>query len=242
MRKAMICGAILAGAVLALTPAAIASSGSAVYQKMIAKLQSLQTYQATIQDTTVLDSGPGTKVRTLNTTEAVRYKKPNLFSAQITGALGGGAVVSDGKSQYLYSDLANQYSVQPAPKDMVKRMFGATASTKTSWSSLGASAIGSIPVTLLTSTISTPRGATKVTLSIGQKDFLLYKSVFAPPKVVTPSGGGLQVTRTQLFTNVRVNQPISADAFRFTPPADAVKASSPDQLTGGLGLGGGFGQ
>jgi outer membrane lipoprotein-sorting protein len=209
---------------------------------MIAKLHSLKTYQVTIQDTTVLDSGAGTKPRTLNSTGQIKYVKPNLIDAELTGVLGGGKLVSDGKTEYTYSELANQYSTQPAPADYTRGLLGGTSGKGVAWTLAGTSTVGAIPVTDMTGLLSTPQGKATVTLSVGRKDFLPYKIVSVLPKFTSPRGGTLQVTRTQTFSDIKTNRSIALSAFKFTPPSDATKASSPGQLAGGLGFGGDAGQ
>ena len=214
----------------------------AAYSDMVARFKKIHTYQATIQESTLLQpTTPGAQARTITSTDLVVYQSPNLFSLVNNGLMGGVTVVSDGKKEYLYSSLTEQYATRAAPTDVLSSFIAGQRGTKVQWGRALLTKFDNVPVEELTGTSSTPRGNVVVTLDIKKSDSLPLRVVITLPTVSASTGDGLRITRTEIFTGQKLNVSVPAATFKFAPPAGSTKADSPSDLGGGFG-GPGLGQ
>jgi outer membrane lipoprotein-sorting protein len=228
---------ILSAAVV--TQAAIAGTVSQPYQQMIAHLKSVKTYQVTIQEKVVLQpTDSSDKPRTIASSDDVLFKRPNLFSFRNDSLMGGVSVVCDGKTQYYYSSLTQEYASKPAPADVLGGVLGQMQGGKAMWSVPSATVVDGVPVIKLVGTASSPRGAVNITLYIRKKDTLPYEAIICLPEISDSTGSGLKITRTELFTDQKVNAPVPDSAFTFIPPAGSTKVDSLGDMGGGFGQGG----
>ncbi len=226
-------------AVMCVPQAAFAESPSDCYQQMLTKLRSVKTYQVTIEDSTKLQpTVAGSKPRTIQSTDEVAFQKPKLFSLKNDGLMGGGTVVSDGKLEYFYSELTDQYASRNAPNDIVTGVTGGLQGKRVIWMSASATVLSGVPVKKLDGVMNGARGATHVTLYIRASDSLPFQLRLVLPTISSADGDGLQITRTEFFMNQRLNAPVPHSTFQFTPPDGAVKVNSPSELSSGLSGGG----
>lgn len=212
-------------------PSALAAAPNSAYQHLLARLSSLKTYQATIHSTISLVpiNGQG-RPNTINSVETVVYEHPNKLSMKSEGLMGGMQLVSNGKIEYQYSALANQYTEKPAPGNLFQALFGKTSSSG-NLHVVGKSVVDGVPVTILKGTASTAQGPAQTTLYIGQKDNLLHRFRAALPHLPGQQGSSFRMVIEQDFTHQVVDAPVPGSAFQFTPPANSTKVSS-------LGFGG----
>jgi outer membrane lipoprotein-sorting protein len=214
-------------------------SPDSYYKDMIGKLKSLKTYQATVNETMVLQpTTPGARARTIQSASQVAYKGPNLFSLKYNGLMGGATMVSDGKQEIIYSDFTQEYVVSPSPADVVtsalSRFFGKTVA----WTSADTTSLNGVAVRELHGKIESPRGATMVTLYIRRTDALPDEVLIVLPAATSATGSGVQITRTEVFADQKLNQPVDDGLFKFSPPDGATKVNSVSDLTSGMGGGG----
>jgi outer membrane lipoprotein-sorting protein len=209
---------------------------SNAYANMIAKLKSLKTYQATIQETLVLQpSAPGARPRKVASTDSVEYKSPNLLLLHSDGLMGGGSVTCDGTSEYIYSSLSADYAVRPAPKDVIGGVLGAMQGGVAKWDTITKTELNGTPVIRCHGTMNSPRGRVDFVLFVRRLDELPYEVIVTLPEMNGSTGNGLQITRTQLFTNQKINVSIPNSSFKFLPPAGSTKVNSLSDLSGGMG-------
>ena len=225
MRKRTRLGYFAAALVLVLAASAAYAADTNAYQRMVATLDSLKTYQATVHSTISIQpvTGQG-RPNTVNSVETIVYERPNKLSVKAVGLMGGMQMVSDGKAMYQYSSLANQYTQKPAPASLLRQLLynGAASSFK----QVGTTALNGIPVIELAGTQSTPQGSAKTTLYIGTEDHLPYRIRVVLPHLPGQEGSAFRMVSVQDFSNQRVNMPVPMSAFRFTPPANSTKVSS----------------
>src|SRR5579883_79472 len=209
------------------SPKAPASgASSSVYQRMIAKLHSLKTYQATISATLTLQptNGQG-QGNTINSTETILYKNPNKLALKMQGMMGGILIVSNGKTIYQYSGLTNQYTAKPAPTNLLSSIV-ANAGFNDKLRTVGSTAINGVPVTELKGSTTTAQGPVQTTLYIGTRDALPYRIVATMAHLPGQQGAAFRMISEQSFTNQKVNVPVPESAFHFVPPANATKVTS----------------
>ncbi|HEX5323162.1 MAG TPA: DUF2092 domain-containing protein, partial [Capsulimonadaceae bacterium] len=145
-----------------LIAASVAQQGSAAtagaYQRMVAKLHSLKTYKATIHGKLTLQPANGRgAANTITSVETVLYKSPNKLSIKAQQMMGGLLIVSNGKTIYQYSGLANQYTANPAPANLLGTII-ANAGSAHSFKQVGTTQIDGVSVAELKGTSSTPQG------------------------------------------------------------------------------------
>lgn len=233
--------ALFAGLFL-LVPA-LASARSAPgnsYQSMVAKLDSLKTYQATVHSTISLQpvNGQG-RPNTIHSVETIIYERPNKLSVKAEGLMGGMQVVSNGKTMYQYSALANQYTAKPAPANLLRVILGNGAGREADFKEVGTSTVDGVPVVEMKGTQSTPQGLAETMLYIGEANHLPYRAVFVLPHLPGQEGSAFRMVTTQDFTSEKVNAAVPSSAFRFVPPANSIRVSSL-AFGGQGGAGGGF--
>lgn len=224
---------VAAWAFAANAPARSAVAGNA-YQRMVAKLNSISTYQATIHATFSLQPTTGQgKANTVDSVETVLYKRPNKLSLKAQGLMGGIEIVSNGANLYEYSPLANQYSEQPAPQTLTNLILE-SAGAAGDLHQTGTSVVNGVSVAVVKGAVSSPQGDGQATLYIGRADNLPYRLVYVLPHLPGQQGSGFRLVRELDFTRQKVNAPIPGSAFHFSPPAGATKVPS-------LGFGSGSG-
>jgi outer membrane lipoprotein-sorting protein len=217
---------------------AYAGDPSTAFDQMMSKLRSLKSFEVTVQETTLLQpTDPTAKARTITSSDEIDYKAPNLFSLINNSLMGGVTVVSDGKTEYIYSSLTQEYAAIPAPRDILGNVLGSLQRGTTHWSTEKRSTVNGVAVKELNGALSTPRGMAQVTLYINSSDFLPLEAVISLPTVSGATGNGLKITRTQLFADPKLNQPIPNSLFTFSPPEGSTKVDSPTDLGGGFGGG-----
>jgi outer membrane lipoprotein-sorting protein len=225
MRKPTRLAFFAAALVLVLSASPAYAADTNAYQRMVATLNALKTYQATVHSTISLQpvSGQG-RPNTISFVETIVYERPNKLSVKAVGGMGGMQMVSDGKVMYQYSSLANQYTQRPAPANLLRQVLynGAASSFKQE----GTTTLNGIPVIELAGTRSTPQGRAKTTLYVGTKDHLPYRIRVVLPHLPGQEGSAFRMVSVQDFSNQRVNIPVPMSAFRFTPPANSTKVSS----------------
>jgi outer membrane lipoprotein-sorting protein len=220
---------------------ALAQSPPLAYNAMLAKLQSLNSYQVTITEATLMQtSDTGAKPRVIKSTDHVKFKAPNYFNFQSDGLLGGTTIVSDGKTEFFYSNLAQQYAAEPAPKNIADQIMSGVGlhGGKVSWGSDSRVVIAGIAVEMIEGTVTSARGISKMTLYIKRSDSLPYKAIVDLPQISDPDGNTLKITRTAVFSHQILNASIAKASFMFTPPAGSTKVASLQDLTSGLNSGG----
>jgi len=212
------------------------ASPQSYYDRLLNKLRSVQSYQVTVLDKTVLQpSAQGALPRTITSTDQITYKKPNKILLKSDGLMGGATIDSDGSQEIIYSDFTQEYVARPAPTDIVGSVLSGLSGKKVSWLSSSPAQVDGVAVRQLYGEIDTPRGKTLVTLSIKQSDSLPFKVVISLPAFTSSTGNGLSVTRTEIFQKQRLNAPIADSVFKFTLPDGATKVDSVSELSSGFG-------
>lgn len=161
--------------------------------------------------------------------------------------------VCDGKTLWRYDGMANQYIVQPPPKDFENMlspipMSGSKMKEYLDRASKGATLVGTESihgVSAYVVKLAQPGVATK--LWIGQKDLQIHRAVLDTTvrtrkmleerakqmKQPVPKMKGPVITTVEI-TNIQIDKPIPASVFTFTPPPGARKATMPPPGAGGM--------
>ena len=207
-------------------PGAFCAATSSAYQRLLSRLDSLKTYQGTIHSTITLEpiSGQG-RPNTMKFVETVIYEHPNKLSVQAQGLMGGIQLVSDGKTLYQYSALANQYTEKPAPANLFKALF-ARSSPSGNPRPAGTGSVDGVPVRILKGSALTPQGEAETTFYIGQKDNLLHRFRVVLPHLPGQQGSSFRMVTQEDFMNQVIDAPVSSSAFQFAPPANSTRVSS----------------
>jgi outer membrane lipoprotein-sorting protein len=238
LRYRVISCVLVAACAICCAQAGAAQSPDSYFQKVIGRLKSLKTYKVTLNDTVLLQpTAQGAKPRSIESTSQVVYKSPNLFFLNNNGPMGSSRMVSDGKQELIYSDFTQQYVIVAAPADVFDQILGGMFGRKAVWTAEKSAKIDGMILTELAGTVKSGRGNMLITLYI-KANSLPYKAVLVIPAFQSPTGSGLQVTRTEIFADERVNQAVQDSVFKFAPPSGATRVKNVSELAGGLGGGG----
>lgn len=223
----------LLAAALSVAIAAPSPAATDAYHRMVAKLHSLKSYQATVNARLTYGSVSGGQPTSMKWVDKVLYKSPNKLSVTFVGFMGGLKVVSDGRTMYTYSPLANQYSEHPAPANLLDSVL-TTSTVGIRLKEVGSSSINGVPVSVLKGTTPTAQGNVDTTYYIRKSDNL-PRRIIVTMHVSGPQGQSFRVVNEQDFATQKTNTTISNSAFRFTVPAGATKSPN----LGGMSTGGG---
>jgi outer membrane lipoprotein-sorting protein len=227
---------LLAGALLLFLPYGSSASPkpSAVLAEALSKLESLRTYRATIDDTLTLQpSMPGAASRVIHSTDYLTYEQPNRLEL-VSDGFGGATIVSDGKVEYMYSNLSQSYIVRPAPTDILAHVIGGITPSSIDW----LTEVRTVGAEKITGIFHSGKEDVMVELIFRSSDFLPEKATVKLAAITSATGTGLQITRTQVFTNQVINAAVPISSFHFTPPDGSTKVNAISDLGEGFnGLG-----
>lgn len=202
-----------------------AADGQALYQQTLAKYRTLTSYTATIKSNTILQPIDGSTPNTVQSTMSVQFKKPNFLHVNEEGLMGGGTMVSDGKTMWGYSALTNEYGSHPAPKDLLGVALGGIRDMS-GLHNAGQQVIDGKPTTHLAGNLSSRAGPTTVDVFVDNSTKLLRRVVVHVPHLPGAQGASFRMTVTYDYLAQALNTSVPSKLFKFLPPAGAEKAAS----------------
>jgi len=214
MRTIVLAAAAAAIASVGAIPTAGAQTAASVMRRAVAAYEKVRTVDATFEQTLV-NPLTGTTAKAAG---ALRQRRPNQLAVRFTEP-SGDVVVSDGEAVWVYLPSS-------APKQVLKLPIGTNAAGALD---LAAQFLES-PETRYAMTLEgteTIGGKTTDVLALAPKTPMQFTAakVWVDADGITrqlrvTEGNGVQ--RTVRFTRIRLNVPVPASAFGFTPP-DGVK-------------------
>ena len=211
MRTIGLAAALAAAALGTTSPTLGAQSADAVMRRAVASYEKVRTVDATFEQT-LLNPLTGT---TATAAGVFRQRRPNQLAVRFSNP-SGDAIVSDGQAVWVYLPSS-------APRQVLKLPIGTNAA-------------GALDIAAQ----FLERPAERYTMSLDGSETLDGRSTdvlslvpktpmqFTAAKVWVDADGvirqlrvteGSGVVRTIRFTRVRLNVPVPASAFTFTPPA-----------------------
>ena len=234
MVLAALCMVTVAGARHA-SPAAFAvgSDKTAQSERILAPYLALNSYQATIRSTTVLQPVNGSKPNVIDGTVDVAYKAPNLFRVDMKGLLGGGLRISDGTSLYTYSALTNQYSVETAPKYPLRELM-AQVGDAVNLLPRGQVLIDGQAAREYDGTTAAVGAGARIQVFVNTRSGLLERIVISEKSLPGPRGANFHLTMTEDYVAQRLNPSLAPNLFRFVAP-DGAQESPAGQIPLNMG-------
>ncbi len=241
---------------------AAAQDGAAIMRKAVDAMSKAKTYQAQWKMVVSMGNmGSMTMNMDMKTTSDGKARVTTEPSGQGTGMMAAGAAmassvaVSDGKTLYMYMKAMNTYMKMPVSKDRnpaFTGQLGALNDKNATFKLVGTEFVRGrkcwvIAVNPKTPSNAAPPGAkAKVQAYIDQQTGRLrqMKSTMTMPGMGGPNGGAgtpngqgkpepMVMTTTMVLVSEKLNAPIPAATFKFTPPKGA-REMQPGMM-GGMG-------
>lgn len=237
------CGLILGALSLLMAQSLAAPSGEEIIKKASAAMQSAKSYQAVWQMN--MSMGPMGSVSLAMDIKMLPGKKMYMKMTPIgqpTGQMAMGAammnmqMVDDGKNMWAYMPATKQYSKSPsqvkASQMNLTRMAGVAPGA--TYKLVGTENVGGRPAhkiqVMLKNVQIAGGGKQAMHIFIDQATNRFRQMTMSMTLPAGPNQPAQQMNMSMLVTNERVNAPIPASVFQFTPPPGA------KETQGGMGM------
>ncbi len=222
-RRFLPLGCLAAALALGGAPAGSDAKGESTLKAAFKALHAAKGLTATITQTV---NAAGQPAQTLQGTVAAL--KPNLLKVELKGPQSM-LYVCDGKNYYSYQSRRNQYTKTPAeaaPKAFLGQwegeidgFFGGEGNVALATvTHMGTEKVEGADCDLVKAEPKPGTLGVPVTYAVNQKDHRILRATLAF------MGGGQMVTQTNVLSEVKINPPLKATDFKFTPPAGSKEA------------------
>ncbi|MBM3494526.1 MAG: hypothetical protein FJX72_09450 [Armatimonadetes bacterium] len=264
MRKYAVCGAAALALTVAASGAYAAPDGAAIIRKAVQSMRQAKTYQSEWRVIVSMGNmGSMTMNMTMKTTSDGKARVTTEPSGKGTGMMAaGGAMasstaVSDGKHMYMYMKAMNSYIKAPVTKEMDPALGGQLAALTqkgATYKFVGSEFVRGRKCHVVRVTPRVPQGAgtqgMKMTMDAyvdtqtgrlrQMKQHMDMSGMGGPGPNGGPGAGGRpsEMTTTMVLISEKVNAPLPASTFKFTPPPGAREMKGGPMGGPGMGPGG----